>query len=170
MKGERRIWLITDTHFNHAKLVEYEGRPTDFTEQIIKNWKGVVSPADVTIHLGDVIMSNAGSLSELLKAIPGKKVLVRGNHDRRKPSWYLNHGFDFVCDSFLLDEVWFTHIPADSLPDGARTNIHGHLHKNGHREGETAAKPFHKLLHIEDTLSPILLTDFLEMNHYKEIR
>ena len=34
-----KFYLISDTHFNHAKLETYCQRPANFTELLIKNWR-----------------------------------------------------------------------------------------------------------------------------------
>ena len=47
-----RIWLTTDTHFGHQRMIEF-GRPQDFEVKIGKAISEVVKPEDVLIHLGD---------------------------------------------------------------------------------------------------------------------
>lgn len=129
----RKSWLITDTHFNHAMLVDRYYRPRDYEQQILSNWQARVAEWDTVYHLGDVIMSRASELPGILALLPGQKILIRGNHDHSKPSWYLNAGFDMVCDGLLVGGAWLTHAPQATLPDGAVINIHGHLHGNDHR-------------------------------------
>lgn len=150
-----KIWVIADTHFNHAKLEEMEGRPADFNERIIKNWSNLVSDDDLVIHLGDVIIGRQSEMEGILKRVPGRKVLVRGNHDHEKPGYYLRRGFEFVCDQFILDKVVYSHVPLERLPEGCIANVHGHLHKNRHRPG--GGEDWHKLIQIEDTLAPVLM-------------
>jgi len=65
--------------------------------------------------------------------LPGKKTLIRGNHDdKRGVSWWLDHGFDSVNDGMVFRRAWLTHKPASSLPPGCMLNIHGHLHNVWH--------------------------------------
>lgn len=163
---ERRLWLITDTHFNHDALVRYCGRPPDFTRRIIKNCRQLLAPTDVLIHLGDVIFSNAGQLDELLAEIPGTKILVKGNHDKRPDSWFYNKGFSFVCDAFRIEDVIFSHIPLPQLPPDVRLNVHGHFHNTDHRRHEPEIADYyddekHRLLALEHTdYKPVLLREF----------
>lgn len=79
-----------------------------------------------------MFIGKAEGWKEIYPRLPGRKTLVRGNHDKHSNSWYMNNGFDFSCDAMLFRNIWFTHKPADFLPDGAELNIHGHLHNIWH--------------------------------------
>lgn len=121
------IYLISDTHFNHQNIATYCQRPTDFTELIIKRWNETVKPEDTVIHLGDVQIGKKSLW--IMPALPGRKILVRGNHDRQQScSWWMEHGFDFACDGMRFRNCWLTHEPSTLLADGTELNIHGHLH------------------------------------------
>lgn len=101
---------------------------------MIRRWNSVVQGDDLVIHLGDVVLSNKTKyFAELIKQLNGRKILVRGNHDRKSIHWYLTHGFDFVCDNFSIGHIIFTHRP---IPKGEflampkyKLNIHGHNHQ-----------------------------------------
>src|SRR5258708_33974105 len=126
-EGEMKVWIISDTHFNHANIATYCHRPANFTELIIKRWNEIVKPEDLVIHLGDV---QIGWNAEWIKpSLPGKKALVLGNHDRAKSAtWWMTHGFDFACQGMKFRNCWLTHEPSTSLADGCELNLHGHLH------------------------------------------
>ncbi len=137
-------WLISDTHFNHTKLSEWGGRSGDWQEQI---WKGIAtipdgSDEDTLIHLGDICIGNDLEIHEkFMAAVPSgvRKILVRGNHDKKSAAWYYAHGWDFVCDGIEIifngHYLHLTHRPA--RPQGNTSwNIHGHTHGNMHRSEE----------------------------------
>lgn len=109
----------------------YCQRPPDFTERIIKNWNQTVKPEDTVIHLGDVAI---GKKSEwIMPSLPGRKILIRGNHDRSQScTWWSEHGFDFACDGLKFRQCWLSHEPASILPEGCLYNVHGHLHNIWH--------------------------------------
>src|SRR4051794_5722547 len=107
-----QTWIITDTHFNHDRMIELCGRPANFRDLIIENWKAMVGPEDMVFHLGDVIFSRAAEISGIMAGLPGRKILVRGNHDMERTQWYLKRGFDFVCYGFAYKNVYFSHKPA----------------------------------------------------------
>lgn len=127
------VYLISDTHLNHKQIATYCDRPADFTERIIKNWKSTVKPEDLIIHLGDVAIGKKADVEETLKSLPGKKILIRGNHDRQWSNLrWMSAGFDFACDGMIFRGCWLTHHPSDALPLGCDLNLHGHLHNIWH--------------------------------------
>jgi len=181
------IWIIADTHFYHENIKKYQGRPDDFNEQLISNWNRVVAYDDVVIHLGDVIFGpdQDKKLTSLMATLPGKKILCRGNHDQKSAVWYMQHGFDFACDYYVYNDIAFSHTPLTPLPPQAmvkdmspvKLNIHGHFHKGSHRNAAEQTvfadkyynsafylehKDKYRLVHIEDTLEPVLLEDVLK--------
>lgn len=127
------IYLISDTHFKHEKMRTYCDRPADFTERIIKNWHQIVKPEDLVIHLGDVGIGKLVDWEWILPSLPGRKGLIRGNHDRQRScGWWMEHGFGFACDGMMFRNWWLSHEPANSRPGGCEGNIHGHLHNAWH--------------------------------------
>lgn len=161
----KKIWLITDTHYNHKKLIE-KGRPADF-EHKLSIGCGVIEENDVLIHLGDVCIGLDEQMHDVyVKGIKGTKILVKGNHDNKSNTWYLEHGWDFVCESFVMKlfgkKVEFSHMPLPKR-DGIDMNIHGHWHDNDHRKHESYHfydDTYHKLLAIEYTnYKPVEITD-----------
>ena len=96
-----------------------------------------------------------------MPSLPGRKVLVMGNHDRSQSAhWWMQHGFEFACQAMVYRNVWLTHEPSTSLASGCELNVHGHLHNflekaGADREkamhGVYKAKPFHRLFAIEYT-------------------
>lgn len=96
---------------------------------------------DCLIHIGDVCIGKDTEMhKKYIEPLICRKILVLGNHDRKSWSWYMEHGWDFVCDVFRLTYggkvILFSHKPA--YWDGEwEVNIHGHLHNiTGHRKDE----------------------------------
>lgn len=169
---QSQVWLITDTHFNHANITKYCGRPEDYQSIIWEKWMKYVHPFDVVYHLGDVIFKNASQLLDLLATLPGRKVMIRGNHDKNSNSWYLQHGFDAICNQILLADVLLSHEPVSPLPDNVNINIHGHFHNNPahHWEPDLIDRitDRHFLLSIEDVgYKPVLLEECRRGKHVK---
>lgn len=127
-----KIYIITDTHFNHKNMIDYCGRPENFDELIFKGLKEMQG-CDLLIHLGDICIGGDSEIHNKLKEIiKCRKILVKGNHDNKSNQWYLDNGWDFVCNSFrntyFGKDILFTHEP-DVYSD-YDINIHGHLHNN----------------------------------------
>lgn len=154
-----RRWVISDTHWGHSAIIKHTRRPADVDDRIIKACKRLILPTDLVIHIGDVCFNNY-PLAELMKTLPGRWVLVRGNHDSRSISWYMNNGFTFACNALVLADVYFTHQPSLFLPPGCTTNVHGHLHNNV--PADHRAFPHCRLFSLEYTkYEPMLLEKFL---------
>lgn len=129
----KTTWLISDTHWNHDKIATYCDRPADFTERIIRNCQQIIKPEDLVIHCGDVAIGNRRRVRDIMSDLPGRWVLVRGNHDRQHGNdWWMDQGFAFSCDAMKYRGCWITHEPAKDLPEGCSLNIHGHLHNIWH--------------------------------------
>lgn len=77
------IWLTSDTHFGHARIIEYCDRPFanvgSMDAYLINNWNQVVKPDDTVFHLGDFCM---GDPKKYLKELNGNKVFLLGDHDK----------------------------------------------------------------------------------------
>jgi len=150
-------WLISDTHFNHLKLQEWNSRSGDWQEQL---WRGIdlIPEGDVLIHLGDICIGEDAEIHHRLINTPEqvKRILIRGNHDNKSLTWYQRY-WDFVCDSFELifqgHYLYFSHRPQP--PMGHFTlNIHGHTHGNLHRSEEYVSY-YDKSYHLD--ISPELV-------------
>lgn len=159
-------WLVSDTHFNHIKLEEWGGRSGDWQDQL---WNGMraIPVGDTLIHLGDICIGNDQEVHETLEGLHSlnqvRKVLIRGNHDKKGVQWYEAHGWDFVCDALELiyqgHYLHLTHRPARPQSNTS-WNIHGHTHGNLHR-AEEFVEYYDKNYHID--ISP-------ELVGYKPVR
>lgn len=154
-------WIISDTHYNHDRMKTHCERPENFTEQIIKNCKEIIQPEDLVIHIGDVAIGNRRTVKDIMAELPGRWMLVMGNHDTmHSKSWWTRNGFAFACDAMVYNNVWFTHKPSDELPVGCKWNVHGHLHNWGFKG--FFAKPHQLLFAVEYTgYKPVNLEKFL---------
>ncbi len=83
-----KIFAISDLHLsvNNSKPMDIFGPVWDgYLDKIFSQWKNLVSSDDLVLMAGD--LSWAMKLEEvvpdidLLKNLPGKKIIIRGNHD-----------------------------------------------------------------------------------------
>lgn len=109
-------WLIADCHFGHEGIIRMCGRPfVDsagqpdvrlMTQTMADSWRKVVKPSDEIIVLGDFAhRMPVDQLRKLFASLPGRKHLIRGNHDTK--------------ESGTLDLAW------ESVKDIAFTSIDG---------------------------------------------
>lgn len=123
-----RYWITTDTHLGHDNIGKYCNRPDDYNKRIMNGLK-VLKEADILIHLGDVAFKDGGWEEKYLNAIPCRKWLVKGNHDKSY-TWHLEKGWDWVGESMILERfgkrIEFSHKPTPIM--NCDIQIHGHFH------------------------------------------
>ena len=133
-----KIFVTSDTHFNHKNIIEYEDRPFSSVEEmndaLITNWNEVVDEHDLVYHLGDFGMGKVYDLNAIYARLNGTKVLIRGNHD---PSFLqcFAIGFPVVADTIAFRykhwEVMLHHyndFPGIDNSEEDVVLIHGHIH------------------------------------------
>ena len=157
-------WIITDTHFGHENIKKYTGRPDGFEYSILKNTENIVKDGDVLIHLGDFSFGNDSYWHNLWRNIKGNKILIRGNHDKKSLTWYMENGWDMVVDEMLLNiygkRILFSHKPISDR-GYFDLNIHGHQHNTVHHP-ETPMGEKNRLVFIEHNYAPINLRSIVE--------
>ena len=126
-----KIFVISDTHFNHENIIRYAGRPfkniKEMNEMIIKKWNEKVGKEDLVIHLGDFALGDNSEITQIRNRLNGKIILIRGNHDHRAVR---NAGFMLIKWTLEIDNWIFSHNPLDEgeIPRGF-INVHGHIHE-----------------------------------------
>ena len=164
------VYIISDTHFNHKeKMVKWCGRPENYEELLTKNLRQLTEK-DLLIHFGDITIGNVSIVHKfVISQLRCRKILVRGNHDKKSNTWYLNNGWDFVCEEFkdtlFGKNILFSHFPKvwDGLYD---INIHGHFHNSDHRRHEPEflkiKNGYQKLFAVEyEDYKPVKLERFI---------
>ena len=157
------IYLTSDTHFNHKEIIGYCNRPFDNVKEmnrvLIDNWNKVISNKDTIYHLGDFGWGNKEEITSIVKRLNGKKILIKGNHDKHSSNWYMDCGFDICLDGgVILNEYYLlTHIPIHINEKSPFINIHGHTHQNN-MEGNNYIN-----VSVEVTgYSPVILENILK--------
>lgn len=122
------VYFCSDLHFGHKGIAKFRNvvvSEEDNRELIKRNWKALVTKRDIVYVLGDAAFD-----SETVKDfgdLPGRKFLVRGNHDKLNTSVYLKY-FDEVYGILKFKEFWLTHAPIHPDELRNRVNLHGHVH------------------------------------------
>ncbi len=100
------LFAIADTHLsiNKPKSMTVFRGWDDYVQRLEKNWRQLIGPEDTVVIAGDVSwginLQEAADDFAFLHALPGKKLLLKGNHDywwttRRQMDLFLEeHGFD----------------------------------------------------------------------------
>lgn len=129
---KNRIFITSDWHINAYKY----GKTNHVNVSKLMSWcKNNIKENDVFLYLGDLCYRYANEedskdAQEKFKSLPGRKILILGNHDRMQGSeFYTNCGFDYIYEELYYHNILFSHRPVniDKLP-GIDINIHGHIH------------------------------------------
>jgi len=135
-------FVIADLHLGHENIIKYCNRPfkdvAHMNETILNNWNTVVSNDDLVYVLGDFSMKfDQEKTKAILNRLNGRKILVMGNHDTRKPLWYLEAGFEQATRKPIMVEpgVILMHEPFNDPGEYvqfAYKYIFGHIHNKEH--------------------------------------
>lgn len=137
-----KIFLTSDTHFNHNKDFIFKPRGfstvEEMNETIVKNWNSVIADEDTVYMLGDVMMGEdlqAGL--RLISKLKGQKYLAFGNHDteNRLKAFKTNHFFKDIQMGYRIKygkKIFIlTHYPTVTAngEDTRIINLFGHTHQ-----------------------------------------
>lgn len=135
-----KTWLISDTHWGHnncyvkftnrftgAKTRPWAANSDEGDEYMRDMWSQMIGDKDRVYHLGDVAIPRRGL--KCMEGLPGRKILLRGNHDIFKLKDYAEY-FEDIQGTHKLDKFILSHYPLhdQSIPQWCPVNIHGHTH------------------------------------------
>lgn len=162
-------WIISDTHFGHANILRFTSangnliRPEfetveEMDDIMCQNWVRKVKNNDTIYHLGDVAIPRKSL--QLIGKLPGRKILIKGNHDIFKLHDYVGIFVDIRAYKTYPDKgIICSHIPISDrqLNNRFKFNVHGHMHTNSMEDS--------KYLNVcveKTNYSPVLLDEVLE--------
>jgi len=130
------FWLIADAHIDHRAIGMYRKGvvlPEDNNKLIFDFWKNHVTDRHKTLHRRDVVyclgdMAFTPSANRLIQGMPGRKFLVRGNHDYVDSSDLLEV-YEQIHGLLSKKSYWMSHAPVHPAELYQRKNIHGHVHE-----------------------------------------
>lgn len=142
---DENTYIISDTHFGHKNIINFCDRPRNHEEIMIRNWTSTVEHDDTILHLGDVAFADIDYWVKTLEWLPGKKILIKGNHDHtRTLKKFKKIGIEVISpfvQEFDGQKIFFSHYPDEMTDLDWDINIHGHIHNNGlQMEGLTLDK------------------------------
>lgn len=135
-----KIFYLSDPHFSHPQVIRKGNRPftnpSQMDREILTNWKSVVSEEDTVYLLGDLGVFGGDHICHFLKSLPGKKILITGNHDKKMLRKYpeLYSCFEEVTIYKEIEDnkrkVVLFHYPISEWNGFYRGwyHVHGHVH------------------------------------------
>lgn len=129
------VYFTSDLHLGHAGIIKMQNRPFRNVEEmnriLLGNYNAVVQKNDTVYILGDICHHMLVEQSnEQIGKMKGKKILVKGNHDKG----YDETLFEEICDfkTVSLNGMYFAlmHYPMLSWPkkNSGSIQLHGHIH------------------------------------------
>lgn len=129
------IYFTADLHLGHNAIIHMQDRPFDSVEKmnkaLIDNINTFVNKNDTLYILGDMTHKiTVPEANELIKQINGKKILIKGNHDKEFDESLFEGIYDYL--EINIEEIPFVlmHYPIRSWNKMRRGSIqlHGHIH------------------------------------------
>ena len=149
------LFLLSDTHFEHANIIKYCDRPfssaSEMDSVMISNWNERVSYDDTVLFGGDIAMARGEIAIEYAQKLNGSLVLLDGNHDdvdeSEAPFPILkSYYFTYEYEEGTEYDFYYTHWPlmGRSIREDSRDApkwskppewfdgwyLHGHVHNN----------------------------------------
>ena len=129
------IFYIADWHYNHANILSYDNRTFKTVEEmdaaLVERWNATVTSADTVYVLGDMFWGGETKAVPVLDSLNGKKILIKGNHDRCKNTEFRKR-FDQISGYLEITDgdrhVVLCHYPMPCF----KNHFHGWYHLYGH--------------------------------------
>lgn len=133
------FWFTSDLHYGHKAIINMCERPFKNVEEmnktLVENWNDCVKKNDTVYILGDMAFRiPVVEANEFIKKLNGKKILIKGNHDKN----YDESLFEEICDFKEINlhgvPISLMHYPMVSWPKSNRGSIHLHGHQHNTSE------------------------------------
>jgi calcineurin-like phosphoesterase family protein len=136
-------FLTADYHLLKEKLIvddkKKERQEESRTNKIVRLHNERIKKNDYCFFLGDIQEGELKEgndlleLSETIKSLNGKKILIYGNNDTQRWDFYVSCGFLFVTRSPIVTENYIlSHEPIDIISMGVHSDylaFNGHIHQ-----------------------------------------
>lgn len=128
------VFLTSDTHFGHTKIIEHCKRPFSSVEEMdevmIERWNAAIGLRDEVWHLGDFAFRTP-DMRRYFDQLNGRKKLIFGNHDdetTRRLAW--DEVRDYAEVKLNKQKIVLFHYPIQEWNGAFRGSIHAHGHQH----------------------------------------
>ena len=123
------IHFCADPHLGHKnihKFRDFVSSSEDNTYRFLKEAGLKLHKRSITYFLGDVAFDEESL--ELVGGLPGRKILIKGNHDNQVSTKLQSLVFDEIHGLFKYKKFWLSHAPIHPNELRGKVNLHGHVH------------------------------------------
>ena len=131
----KMIWFTSDLHLGHRAAISMCERPfenvEEMNESLIQNFNSCVKKNDTVYILGDIShRMPVTEVNQLIGKMNGKKILCKGNHDKKYDATMFEGIYDFLEIAINGVNVSLMHYPMMSWPKShyGSLHLHGHIH------------------------------------------
>ncbi len=133
------IYFSSDLHLGHNAVISMNKRPFENIEEmnrtIIMNFNGRVHKDDTLYLLGDICFRiPVEEANRLISRIKGKKILIKGNHDKNYDLSLFEAVYDFLEINCAGHSISLMHYPMVEWPKSRHGSIHLHGHQHNSPE------------------------------------
>lgn len=135
-EGENMIWFTSDLHLGHVNIIHSCQRPFETIEEmnqtLIHNYNSMVAKNDTVYILGDLSFRiPVEEANDLIRKLKGKKILIRGNHDKQYDPTLFEGIYDFYeLKGFYKYPIVLMHYPMLEWPKSRQGSLHLHGHQH----------------------------------------
>ncbi len=185
------LFAIADLHLSLGTDKPMDDFPgwSGYVERLEQNWRAIVRPTDTVVIAGDVswgmTLDEARADFAFLQALPGKKLLLKGNHDywwttrRKMDAFFVENGFDTLRivhnDAAAVDGAavcgtrgWFYDAERDEDRKVLQREI-GRLRASVEAGRKTGLEPI-VFLHYPPVYAGTVCAEMMEVLHALHIR
>ena len=145
-----KIFLTSDTHWGHERIIEFCNRPFKDVEEmnykLIDNWNKKVPVDGLVFHLGDFAWGGYPFWKNIRSQLNGRIILIKGNHDEKNMTPTAEQElFDYVTFQMKVEiegrKVYLNHVPFLCYggtyrdPKGLVYQLFGHVHSGPGAKG-----------------------------------
>ena len=133
------IYFTADQHLGHRAVITMQDRPfadvQEMNRAIISNHNAIVGKDDTVYLLGDICHRiTVEEANEIIGKLKGRKILIRGNHDKRYDPALFEEITDFKTIAVNGVNIALMHYPMLSWPKSHHGSLQLHGHVHGRRE------------------------------------
>lgn len=124
-----QILLAADPHLGHKNIHKFRDVETceQNTLQFLKEAKRKLHKRTITYYLGDVAFDQEHL--NIIKELPGRRLLIKGNHDDMTTTAAQLECFEEIHGMMRYKGMWLTHAPIHPQQLFGMLNVHGHVHE-----------------------------------------
>ncbi len=128
-------YFTSDLHLGHRMAIRMCERPFEDIEEmnptLIANINARVNKNDTLYILGDIAhRTPVEEVNKLIAQMNGKKILIKGNHDKQYDESLFEGIYDFLEINLNGHPISLMHYPMAEWPKSRHSSIHLHGHQH----------------------------------------